>query len=241
MISASSFCKVHSSFWRDLAPTTDIFVRRLNLGQYEREFAEMKFQTRPMRRGFVNEVAFAVFCQSAKAQQGWPPGKLKKEEIDRAVATVRSLAVRREIGGESKSEEELAAEELLDIEEQNSRMIRMFSFNRPADELVTEPVFPGCGIIDACKGDLIVSNILFEVKAGDRLFRSVDVRQLITYATLNQISKRFNIEKVGLFNPRIGVSATISVDDLCFEISGKNSTELFSEIAAAISSGEISR
>jgi hypothetical protein len=104
-----------------------------------------------------------------------------------------------------------------------------------------EPIFPGCGIIDACRGDLIVSNILFEVKAGDRLFRSVDVRQLITYATLNQISKRFTIEKVGLFNPRIGVSATISVDDLCFEISGKNSIELFSEIAAAISSGEISR
>jgi hypothetical protein len=135
----------------------------------------------------------------------------------------------------------LATEELLDIEEQHSRLLRMFSFGRPADGLLTEPIFPGCGIVDTCKGDLIVSDTLFEVKAGDRKFRSVDIRQLITYATLNQIAKRFRIDRIGLFNPRIGISVTIPVDDLCFEISGKRSDELFSQIASVISSGEISR
>lgn len=240
MISASAFCKLHSSFWRDVAPTTDIFVRRLNLRK-EREFPEMDIPTRPMRRGFINEVAFAVFCQSAKVQRGWPPEKLRKEEIDAAVASVVSLAAHREVRAGDKSEESLAADELLDIEEQCNRLLRMFSFNRPADALVTEPIFPGCGIVDTCKGDVIVSNTLFEVKAGDRKFLSVDIRQLITYATLNQISKRFRIDGIGLFNPRVGTSVTISVDDLCFEVSGKRSDELFSQIASVISSGEISR
>jgi hypothetical protein len=232
---------MHSSFWKGIAPTTDMFVRRLNLGHSEREFPEMTIPTQPMRRGFINEVAFAVFCQGVRSKQSWPRSKLTKAELDQAVASVRSSEFRKEVHGELKVEDNFAAEELLDIEEQRSRLMRFFLFNRAHDALVLEPTFPGCGIIDASKGDLIVSNVLFEVKAGDRLFRSIDVRQLIMYSMLNHISKGRAIERLGLFNPRIGVSATISIDDLCFEISGKNSTELFSEIIAAISSGEISR
>jgi hypothetical protein len=201
----------------------------------------MKIPTQPMRRGFINEVAFAAFCQSARRGQGWQPGRLSKAELDHAVASVRSLTVRKEIHGETIPEEGPVAEELLDIEEQRDRLLKFVFLNRSIDTLVVEPVFPGCGIIDASKGDLIVSDILFEVKAGDRLFRSIDVRQLIMYSTLNYISQSFRIERLGLFNPRIGVSATISIDDLCFEISGKNSTELFSEITAVVSSGEVSR
>jgi len=40
------------------------------------------------------------------------------------------------------------------------------------------------------------------------LFRSIDVRQLIMYSMLNYVSKGRGIERLGLFNPRIGVSAT---------------------------------
>jgi hypothetical protein len=196
----------------------------------------MKTSTSPMRRGFVNEVAFATFCQSSRRELAWPPEKLTKIEIDQAVAHVQALSVHREVSADGLSDEEL-----LDIEEQRNRLIRMFSFDRPAGALIIEPLFPGCGIIDACKGDLIFSNILFEVKAGERLFRSIDVRQLIMYSALNYVSKRFKIERVGLFNPRIGISATISIDDLSSEICGKQSAELFSEIVSAISSGEMSR
>jgi hypothetical protein len=241
VISVSAFCKVHSSFWKAVAPTTDIFVRRLNLGHYEREFPEMTIPTQPIRRGFINEVAFSVFCQSVKRGQAWPPPKLSKAELDEAVTSIRPLTVRKEGHGEAKQGDDFVSEELLDIEEQRDRLMRFFFLNRSIDPLVLEPTFPGCGMIDTSKGDLIASNILYEVKAGDRLFRSIDVRQLIMYSTLNHVSKRFRIERLGLFNPRIGISATIPIDDLCFEISGKNSAELFSEIAAVVSSGEVSR
>lgn len=240
MISVSAFCKMHSSFWKGVAPTTDIFVRRLNLGHYEREFPQMTIPTSPIRRGFVNEVAFAAFCQGVKRGQAWP-GRLTKAELDEAVNSVRSLMARKEEHGETKQGEDLVPEELLDIEEQRDRLMRFLFLNRSVDTLVVEPVFPGCGMIDTSKGDLIASNILYEVKAGDRLFRSIDVRQLIMYSALNHISKSFRIERLGLFNPRVGISATIPIDDLCLEISGKNSAELFSEIAAVVSSGEVSR
>jgi hypothetical protein len=241
VISVSAFCKMHSSFWKGVAPTTDIFVRRLNLGHYEREFPEMIIPTQPLRRGFVNEVAFAVFCQSVRRGRGWPPGALSKAELDQAVTSVHALTARKEVHGEVKQADDLGPEELLDIEEQRDRLMRFLFLNRSVDRLVVEPVFPGCGIIDTSKGDLIASNVLYEVKAGDRLFRSIDVRQLIMYSMLNHISKSFRIERLGLFNPRIGISATIPIDDLCFEISGKNSAELFAEITAVVSSGEVSR
>ncbi|WP_148773596.1 hypothetical protein [Bradyrhizobium rifense] len=195
----------------------------------------------PIRRGFINEVAFAAFCQTANNNVGWPPGELTPEELVRAVSYVRSLPIRRETQGDIAADGGLAPEEIVDIDEQRRRLIWMFLFNKPAGSLLTEPTFPGCGMIDSCKGDLIASDALYEVKAGDRLFRSIDVRQLIVYGALNFIAKRFKIERLGLFNPRIGIGATMSADDLCFEISGKQSSELFSEIAAAFSSGEISR
>lgn len=167
--------------------------------------------------------------------------KISQAELDRAVASVQSYAVKRDARTEVTTVDAFVEDELLDIEEQRNRLIRMFAFGKPMDSLLTEPEFPGCGIIDSCKGDLISSSVLFEVKAGDRLFRSIDVRQLILYSALNFVSKQFTIKGLGLFNPRVGVSATMPVDDLCFEISGKQSVELFSEIAAAVSSGEVSR
>jgi len=132
-------------------------------------------------------------------------------------------------------------DEIVDIQEQYIRMMRILAFGSLADKIVPEPKFPGCGIVDTCTGDVLVATTLFEIKAGDRFFLSIDVRQLMTYATLNHISKTFEISRVGLFNPRVGIRTEIDLDELCFEISGKRSVELLTEIALAISSGEMSR
>ncbi|MHB0773167.1 TNF domain-containing protein [Bradyrhizobium sp. 5.13L] len=157
------------------------------------------------------------------------------------MAEVHLRATHRELRVQAGASDNVTEEELFDIEEQRNRLSRMFCFDRGLDTLLIEPSFPGCGMIDAGKGDLIYSKALFEIKAGDRLFRSVDVRQLIIYSALNFVSNRFQIDSLGLFNPRVGISATISVDDLCTEISGKKSGDLFFDIVAAVSSGDISR
>ena len=242
MITASTFSRLYSSFWRDVAPTTELFVRRVNLGQYERDFPEMTTSTEPMRRGVINELAFALFCESVKRQKRWPSAAsdLTLDEIRAVAATLPFLAANKEVGRATHPPEP-NDEEIADIREQHVRMMRVFTHDYSPSDIVIEPAFPGCGIIDTCKGDLLVSTTLFEVKAGDRSFRSVDVRQLITYVTLNQISKRFVIDRVGLFNPRVGIRREINLENLCFEISGKKSVELLSEITLAISSGEISR
>jgi hypothetical protein len=241
VISGSAFCKLYSSFWRDLAPTTDLFVRRINLGQYVRDFSEMEVATAPARRGFINEVAFNLFCGSIRRGERWPPNAFSADEIRAAIASIQASIARRDVGKELQFESDPDIDEMADITEQHRRMMRVFAFDYPQSTVVPEPIFAGCGIIDTCMGDLLVASTLFEIKAGDRLFRSIDVRQLVTYAALNHISKQFEITRVGLFNPRVGIRIEIGLDELCYEISGKRSVELLNEIYLATSSGEISR
>ena len=240
MITATQFCKTHSSFWRDVAPTMDLFVRRINLGQYERDFPEMKAVTRPTRRGFINEISFSLFCENLRRGLRWPANDPTSNEIHHAVELVRSSAVDRGIDDYRRLGEPNLSE-IADISEQVNRLMRNFTIGYPMGDVIAEPIFRGCGIIDTSKGDLLASSTLFEIKAGDRLFRSIDVRQLIIYAALNHVAKEFKVDKVGLFNPRVGIRIELDLDEVCIEISGKKSVDLLMEIALVISSGQVSR
>lgn len=240
MISASSFCRIYSSYWRDLTPTAEIFVRRLNLAHYERDFPEMKVATSPDRRGLINEIAFSAFCFSIRNGKTWQSGPISAEEIQ-AVFSHLHFAQGSYRDLDPASIPFVAAPEIEDISEQHRRLMLLFAPSLVSSNLVAEPQFQGCGIIDTCRGDLLVDDTLYEVKAGDRLFRSIDIRQLVTYSALNQLSKQFTINYVGLVNPRVGISAKLALDELCVEISGRGAIELLSDIASSISSGEISR
>jgi hypothetical protein len=104
-----------------------------------------------------------------------------------------------------------------------------------------EPKFPGCGIIDTCFGDVRCGEALYEIKAGDRNFRSVDIRQLLVYAALGKSAGLAPLRQLGLFNPRTGLSFCMNLDDLCLEVSGISSEELLAELIRVFSSGETSR
>ncbi len=108
-------------------------------------------------------------------------------------------------------------------------------------KIIVRPVFDGCGYIDASEGDVILGDVIYEVKTVERQFRGTDIRQVVTYAALNSLSKQYTVSNIGLFNPRSGMYFQENIDVLCWEISGKTGQELFSEIEKAISSGETSR
>ncbi len=241
MISASDFCKLYSSFWRELTPTTDLFVRQVNLGQYERDFAEIKLPTAPNRRGFINEIAFELFCQSLRMGRRWPGKDPSSDEVKSAITAVQSSVFRRGPGRDFELEPQPIGDEILDIVQQHARLMVVFTHYYSDLTTVPGPIFTGCGIIDRGIGDLLVSSTLFEIKAGDRFFRSIDVRQLITYATLNHVSHQYEISRVGIVNPRVGIRIEVDLDELCFEISGKKSAELLTDISLAISAGDVSR
>ncbi len=240
MISELAFCQNYSSFWRAVAPTTDLFIRQLNAGLYTREFPPLAAKTLPERRGHINEVAFALFRAEARGANRGPYYSPRLDEILSAAASVEVLQHARR-GGPEKNTTDFDADEINDIETQFRRLMIIFGVGPRAERLIVSPRFSGCGIVDGCFGDLLFSTTLYEIKAGDRNFRSIDIRQLLTYTTLDYLSGDRRIDTVGLFNPRVGIRAEIALDQLCWEISGKGAFTLLTEIGQAISSGEISR
>ena len=72
------------------------------------------------------------------------------------------------------------------------------------------------------------------------MIRSIDLRQLLTYAALNKSSGGFELNRIGLFNPRRGIFAEFSLDEVCLGVSGTTAEILLSEIIVTISSGDMS-
>lgn len=107
--------------------------------------------------------------------------------------------------------------------------------------LVIEPRFLGCGFLDACSGDIIRGSALYEIKAGDRPLRGIDLRQLITYAALNYIAKSHEIASVAIVNVRTGLILELSIEELTMQVSGLYPSELFGLMAYTLASGDMSR
>ncbi|WP_456703132.1 hypothetical protein [Bradyrhizobium sp. USDA 4449] len=108
-------------------------------------------------------------------------------------------------------------------------------------EVTFEPHFAGCGFLNPCVGDVLIGHELYEVKAGDRQFRSTDIRQLITYCALNYAAGNYAITQAGCVNPRRGTYFALDLDAIAHAMAGKSATELFSDIVYHVSSGGISR
>ena len=210
-------------------------MRRLNLDLYERIYPPLPDRVAPERRGFINEIAFGLFQDGASELP-------KRARVDRgsyqhAVDSSRNKLLLMEPE---------AAEILYNPTREEARdilgqVLRMNEYFGRMPSLRVTPEFPGCGFLDACVGDVLAGVCLYEVKAGERAFRSIDIRQLLIYAALNRSARKYRIEAIGVFNPRVGIAFETSLDELCRQISGTNSIELLSEIIFALSRGDMSR
>jgi hypothetical protein len=133
----------------------------------------------------------------------------------------------------------ISKEEIKEAETISASLAAYFS-TRESEILQFWPYFKGCGRIHACKGDIICDDRLIEIKAGDRHFRITDIRQIITYLSLNSISRQYRIENIALVNPRRGLSFYITVDVLIEDCSRRKPVDVFGDIIDFLSSEIIS-
>lgn len=236
MIDASTFAISFNAFWHAYTPTCEHFVRRLNLDGLERFHPPMSLVTKTRRRAVIAEYAFSLFVERKKDQTRGASGAFEDQREVAWSETAKRLAPYSEQGLDIESR--LNDEEDREVAVIAERLGRFFNSSKPA---VLRPTFSGCGYVDASEGDVIFGSTLYEVKTVERPVRSSDIRQTITYAALNAASERFDLQNVGLFNPRRGQYCDIEVEYVCSEISGRPAQELFAIIIQAISSGEISR
>lgn len=235
MISEATFSRSYNSLWNSLAPTADLFVRQINSRLYDRIFPPLKSLVEPARRGLINEIAFEFFCETASRKN--LSSSVQLGDTDFATASNNAWQLVGRAPG-MQGTAELTEIERDEVTEIARRLAHFFEYS---GAVIPKPIFSGCGFIDRCSGDLIVREQLVEVKSGERPFRLIDLRQVLTYLALNLAGNAYFLTGVMLLNPRMGTSVRLSVDELCHEISGKRAVELLTAIIEAISSGDISR
>lgn len=238
VIDAKKFATAYNAFWQNSAPTNDLFVRRVNLGGYERWAPPLDTQDAEVRKALSAEYAFSLFAirQDVRSRNDF---ELSKREVHFRALEQAKARLCRYVPQGLELDLPLSKAEKVDAQNLARRLGRFFSPRRRS--VVARPIFPGCGYIDESEGDVLFGSTLFEVKAVDRMIRGVDLRQLLTYVALNFSAKKFGIDRIGWFNPRRGITAEFELEEICFSISGKRAAVLLFEIVEAVSGGDISR
>ena len=233
MISEHRFVSSFSSFWRELLPTGDAYIRNQNL-QLQRFETPLDSSLPPERRSFVNELAFRLLSL-VNAPNGKPLTDLSKSAMEKAVCETVSYIGRFPQSLEKKvsvpTEDEIR--EALLLAKRLSSFLQ--SHMDKGEELTFFPKFRGCGLIEECEGDVLTGSTLYEVKSGDRKFRLIDVKQLLVYCALNYVNTMYNIDRVTLLNPRVGVFLSQPLEVLARGVAGVSASELCSDLIDFIS------
>lgn len=217
MISERLFSRSYSSFWRDLLPFSEAFVRGVN-AQWD-HLAPDAGDRDPIERAVINEGAVRLFRMLVE----------RRRNIDKYAKLAIQEAAEWLNCPDLPPEPWMIAETRL----MASRLLTRYGRER----LVFAPSFPGCGLISTCEADFLHFRTLVEVKSGHRGFRSADFRQILTYLALNDCAYSFDIAQIELFNARLERVVALSVDDLCVQVAGDTATEILSRIGHFITDG----
>lgn len=235
MISEHQFASHYSSSWRAITPLGDGFWSVENM-LTSRIVPPIAPRAPKHLRAVVNEAAFRAFCDlhgmTASVDRAQVlasiDGRLAESVSYVSRFTTTPPITTTDINDASRKE---AGNLVL-------RLLHYFPGTTPA---ILRPIFPGCGLLSACEGDLIEGNCLYEVKAGDRAFRIADLRQLLIYAALAHASGAYTLTHIGLFNPRTGVAWTKSLDQVCLAVSGLRATDTLTGLVEQFSMASVSR
>jgi hypothetical protein len=252
LITEKRFALSYRSFWNSIIPLAWSYVRRRNL-QVDTFVDAPLVSGLNENRGVINELSFKLFAESR--EKGVPASDLEQEDIDQSIKRALDFIRRfREYSRKPVPWPSLnAIAEARALAERLERFVERF----PGFSVVIAPSFPGCGWLDECSGDMLINDVLCEVKSGgSRIRRRVksggtpfegpvtsggtrfqgrDFRQLLIYAALNFQSRRYDIDSVCLVNPRLGIYLQENLDDLCFELAGAPAIEVFAEIIDFVS------
>lgn len=215
----------------------DGFIRRVNNILYSRDFQPLKTKTVPARRALVNEAAFSAFCTILSSETPEFTSKAIRQAVEQSGTHI--LAHKSWIVGPPGEAEDLYDFEIDDAEAQVERIkLKLIPFQ--LGEMTLRPRFRGCGKIYDCEGDLIRGKCLYEIKAGERNFRSIDIKQALVYCALNKSSRQFDIDQICIFNPRMGISFESNLNNLAIELSGSGYIDLLDKIIFSFSGADIS-
>jgi len=219
MISERLFARSFTSFWKNLLPFSEVFVRGVN-SRWD-PLGHDGPHTDSVDRAIANEGAVRLFRELSQGKTG-------------ASATALAIAeTAKWMGFDTYEPPSWLHPEL-------EEMTRTLVWRYGTVGLLFEPEFVGCGIVNSCAGDFLAGSTLVEVKSGHRGFRSADFRQVLTYLALNYARPIHSIEDVSLYNARLNRLVALSVDNLCLQMGAESPPEVFSSILEFLDGGVVS-
>ncbi|VUC88129.1 Uncharacterised protein [Raoultella terrigena] len=234
MISELTFSRKFTSFWNQLLPNANNFIRIINGSLIEDVYPPLDDSNNKSNNVFVNECAFNLYTA------------IQNKSLDRNILSTQDLFHNPEFQAIFEQTKDYLKRfaygsdfklPLSMIEYNTIREIANNIFSRYGmkNQVEVSPQFDGCGIINNSYGDIYYLNVLVEIKSGDRKFSVYDLRQVLIYFTLNFYSKdKRNIKNFELFNPRMGITYSDSIVTLCKELAFIQPEELYFEIMNSI-------
>jgi hypothetical protein len=227
VISERRLVSSHSSFWRNAMPMADAFVRQMNR-TLTRVVPPCHSAFKGIRNSLISELSFRFYslvCNNQISFSELLSDSQMVADIEKEVCRYISRLERSEALLPSLDFDEIDEAILL-----AKNLKNLMTYSNPGKSVLTRPHFIGCGIVDDCEGDIIVGTTLYELKNVERDFRLADIRQLLTYCSLNHASDKKEIDTIGLINARSGLTYKINVNELSFLVAGVSANELFGDV-----------
>ena len=235
MISEHQFSSHYSSVWHTIAPLADGFWAIENK-QVDRFDLPLASTAKKEMRAIINEVAFRSFCDRYSNSRPVANDQIVNSINENLQPAIDYVSRFSNVSQVTSSHVDIECRQ-----EAASLAVRLLQYLPFQSNTILRPVFSGCGLISQCEGDLIFNDCLYEIKAGERKFRLMDLRQLLTYAALAYADRALNFTHIGLINPRTGVTWMRSLDEVCKSISGLRLNDTLSDLVEQFSIVSVSR
>ena len=223
LISVKDFIK-QSSVWTQLTPTLEPVVRWTNTHQASLGSAVASLSDN-QRNSLIAEAAF-LLARSGFHYVAGNPTWVENEARKFLKQLPRSEA----------SDDEITQEEWDEI----GRLARV---TQTYTATLSDPEFsagiPGCGVVESAKCDILANDEIVEIKTVTRPFRSLDLRQALTYAAMLYAAGR-PISKITLLNPRRAVSATLLIAEIAAGARGDSAVELMQDLVERMTGLQVS-
>ncbi|THF52953.1 hypothetical protein E6C50_01735 [Flavobacterium supellecticarium] len=226
MISEREIAEKFTVIWKQNFPLlTSGYIRVFNATQLESINSKPVPTNDNVRYDLVSESAFNL-SNIAKSESCTPSEYLSntsnKEKL--IASTAKSIW---KSGNFKKEDLTLSKDELEGIV-LISKNILEFIRKVGDNNIIFKPKLKGYSFIPDLVADISIGDTLYEIKTVNRNFQSSDLKQLLIYLALKQVSEQTTWSYAGLYNPRKGTYCRFNVRNLVYNISGgKTPNEAF--------------
>lgn len=216
MISEVTFARGYSSFWNEVVPWINPYIKAINEMHLPSIMHPINESEAPSYRSINSIIAFNIYRNKCQGN------------------TITLEESFRQIKDEIRNYPRNNLDKYI-LDKKNESIINQIStrlFDAYfSDDILIDPFFPGCGAIANCKGDILFRNSLIEIKSGERTLRASDIKQLLVYCGLNAIAgKKYIIDIIAYFNPRMGALWNMDINIVFKSISSITLIDFYREL-----------